>query len=118
MRKLLLCVIAAATVAGCAGMRVDTSPRGQCFLAAGPWEVAQIGIEGAVKSPSVNTEGKATLKQVSQKGTEASRACVEAARTGDGDKVAFYASMLSEATRMGREMALQQLDKEEPTDGN
>lgn len=110
MRKLTLCVILAVT-AGCSGMKIDTSPRGQCFLASGPWEVAQIGIEGAVKSQAIPEDIKKTLKDVSAKGTEASRACIEAARANDEDKVGFYASMLSEATRMGRELAITQISE-------
>lgn len=103
MKKILILIL----LSGCAATQ---TPRGQCFVAAGPWEVAQIGIEGAVRSPLVTPESKQTLKQVSQKGTEASRACVEAAKINDGDKVGFYAAMLLEATSMGRELAVQQLE--------
>lgn len=109
MRKMLLCVIAAAIMAGCS---TTQTPRSQCFAAAGSFEVVQIGLEAAVQSPLIAASAKDTIKVVSQKGTEASAGCMRAAEAGDGDRVAFLVATMAEAARMGREMALSELKKE------
>jgi hypothetical protein len=99
VRVAVLALIAVA-VSSCLG--ANASSRSQLMYAAGQYEVAQIAIEGAVTSPTIDPKAKAALQRVDLEATAAIASGEAAIKAGNGDKVAFYTGLITAAITRAR----------------
>ena len=93
-------LLAVVVMSGCAGMRPTVAPLNpfeECRRAAGAYQVAQIGIEAAVTTPTIDPDTKAALKAINTKAMEAPRGCASAALRADGDTAVFWTGVLAQA---------------------